>query len=159
MSTPDPVAARIADIKAQGYDLSPVPSLVAAVEAVLKIHRTDERALLCAGCADVWPCQDYRAITAALLGKDDTDPAAEIEPPRTETDCACGDDCPCDANGPDGLCACCRNGDHDGRCGPLGGSTNPTPDCGGPRKPPGATEVWWCDTHREFHGTKEATDG
>lgn len=34
-----------------------------------------------------------------------------------------------------------------------GGSMNPTPDCGGERKPPGATEVWWCDAHREFNGT------
>jgi hypothetical protein len=33
-----------------------------------------------------------------------------------------------------------------------GGSMNPTPDCGGPRKPPGATEVWWCGAHGEFHG-------
>jgi NTP pyrophosphatase (non-canonical NTP hydrolase) len=33
-----------------------------------------------------------------------------------------------------------------------GASTNPTPDCGGPRKPSGSTECWWCDTHREFHG-------
>ena len=42
--------------------------------------------------------------------------------------------------------------------GRRGGSLNPTPDCGGPRKPPGATEVWWCGTHAEFHGA-EASDG
>jgi hypothetical protein len=33
-----------------------------------------------------------------------------------------------------------------------GGSLNPTPDCGYvPRKPEAATEVWWCEAHREFH--------
>ena len=32
-----------------------------------------------------------------------------------------------------------------------GSSTDPTPDCGGPRKPPGATEMWFCAAHREFH--------
>jgi hypothetical protein len=39
------------------------------------------------------------------------------ERPRTETDCACpvGDSCPCQADGEDGLCACCRAGDHNGR--------------------------------------------
>ena len=174
MSDTDPLAAELAAIeyRQENGDLRDFvthdsPRLLAAVEAALKFHQPFTRGdeVLCGACLDSygehdeWPCDEYRAITAALLGKDDTDPAAEIEPPRTETDCACGDDCPCDANGPDGLCACCRNGDHDGRCGPLGGSTNPTPDCGGPRKPPGATVVWWCDTHREFHGTKEATDG
>lgn len=35
----------------------------------------------------------------------------------------------------------------------CGGSLNPTPDCGGERKPPGATELWWCEAHWEFHGT------
>jgi hypothetical protein len=33
-----------------------------------------------------------------------------------------------------------------------GGSLNPTPDCGYlPRKPPAATELWWCGDCREFH--------
>lgn len=32
-----------------------------------------------------------------------------------------------------------------------GNSANPTPDCGGPRKPPAATELWWCGEHGEFH--------
>jgi hypothetical protein len=33
-----------------------------------------------------------------------------------------------------------------------GGSLNPTPDCGYlPRKPPAATECWWCGACREFH--------
>ena len=33
-----------------------------------------------------------------------------------------------------------------------GGSMNPTPDCGSPRKPPGATELWWClGGCNEFH--------
>lgn len=32
-----------------------------------------------------------------------------------------------------------------------GSSLNPTPDCGGPRKPPAAAECWWCNAHGEFH--------
>jgi hypothetical protein len=42
-----------------------------------------------------------------------------------------------------------------------GSSVDPTPDCGGPRKPPGATEMWWCEEHREFHAPagKGGTDG
>jgi hypothetical protein len=37
---------------------------------------------------------------------------------RADTDCACpdGDECPCEADGPDGLCACCRTSDHRGSC-------------------------------------------
>jgi hypothetical protein len=39
---------------------------------------------------------------------------------RADTDCACTaagfDECPCEADGPDGLCACCRDGDHRGSC-------------------------------------------
>lgn len=42
----------------------------------------------------------------------------EIEAPRTDTDCVChGDSCPCEADGPDGLCACCRSGQCNGSCG------------------------------------------
>lgn len=39
------------------------------------------------------------------------------ERPRSETDCVCrlggADECPCEADGPDGLCACCRDDDRD----------------------------------------------
>jgi hypothetical protein len=44
----------------------------------------------------------------------------DVEPPRAETDCRCGSwqpgNCPCEADGPDGLCGCCRDGDHNGSC-------------------------------------------
>jgi hypothetical protein len=44
----------------------------------------------------------------------------ESESPRADTDCICkaggSEDCPCEADGPDGLCACCRTGDHRGSC-------------------------------------------
>lgn len=41
-----------------------------------------------------------------------------------------------------------------------GGSLNPTPDCGyTPRKPPAATELWWCAEHSEFHKPKGNGDG
>jgi hypothetical protein len=43
----------------------------------------------------------------------------ELDPDeRADTDCCCGsgDYCPCDADGPDGMCECCRDGDHNGRC-------------------------------------------
>ena len=40
------------------------------------------------------------------------------EDERAETDCHCpvGDSCPCEADGPDGLCTCCRAGHHSGSC-------------------------------------------
>lgn len=45
--------------------------LLDLVGDLLAIHRRDHhRQPLCAGCADVWPCQDYQAISAALLGQD-----------------------------------------------------------------------------------------
>lgn len=47
----------------------------------------------------------------------DQDPA-DGEPPRAETDCRGSGvyDCPCEADGPDGLCDCCRRGDENGSC-------------------------------------------
>lgn len=45
--------------------------MLAALRALKAIHRPDHhRQPLCAGCVDVWPCQDYRAISAALLGQE-----------------------------------------------------------------------------------------
>lgn len=42
------------------------------------------------------------------------------------------------------------------REGLLGGSLNPTPDCGYvPRRPPAATECWWCGACQEFHEPAE----
>lgn len=40
------------------------------------------------------------------------------ESPRTETDCRGSGiyDCPCEADGPDGLCSCCRSGECNGSC-------------------------------------------
>jgi hypothetical protein len=47
----------------------------------------------------------------------DEDPA-DGEAPRTETDCRGSGiyDCPCEADGPDGLCSCCRSGECNGSC-------------------------------------------
>ena len=43
---------------------------------------------------------------------------ADGEAPRTETDCRGSGiyDCPCEADGPDGLCSCCRSGECNGSC-------------------------------------------
>ena len=78
----------------------------------------------CAGCGVPVPldqCPDRRAISAGLLGKDRADRA--------------------DAIGSQGAIGSRMRGS----------SVDPTPDCGGPRKPPGATEMWFCAAHREFH--------
>lgn len=54
------------------------------------------------------------------MEREDAEPADER--PRTETDCRCsiggGEECPCEADGDDGLCACCRapDGEHRGTC-------------------------------------------
>jgi hypothetical protein len=47
----------------------------------------------------------------------DQDPA-DGEPPRAGTDCRGSGiyDCPCEADGPDGLCGCCRRGEENGSC-------------------------------------------
>lgn len=47
----------------------------------------------------------------------DQDPA-DGEPPRLPTDCRGSGiyDCPCEADGPDGLCSCCRSGERNGSC-------------------------------------------
>jgi hypothetical protein len=53
------------------------PLLLAAVEAVLELHRPLDRGTgtQCQGCAThvtytPWPCPTYQAITAALTGKE-----------------------------------------------------------------------------------------
>lgn len=54
--------------------------------------------------------------------------------PRDESDCRCGGmggECPCEADGGDGLCSCCRNGDCNGSCAAPGqaiASMAPLPD-------------------------------
>ena len=47
----------------------------------------------------------------------DEDPA-DGEAPRIATDCRGSGiyDCPCEADGPDGLCSCCRSGECSGSC-------------------------------------------
>jgi len=46
------------------------------------------------------------------------DNPADGESPSVETDCRGSGiyDCPCEADGPDGLCACCRSGESNGSC-------------------------------------------
>jgi hypothetical protein len=38
---------------------------------------------------------------------------------------------------------------------PSGTAMDPTPDCGGPRYPPGPGDLWYCTDHNEFHKPKE----
>jgi hypothetical protein len=38
---------------------------------------------------------------------------------------------------------------------PSGTSADPTPDCGGPRHPPGPGELWYCTNCEEFHEPKK----
>jgi hypothetical protein len=82
----DPAAAALAQIKDDHIDAyaedntSPVPRLLAAVEAALKQHppiradggNSDE--LLCDKCSFAyrtpWPCGEVAAITAALTGQE-----------------------------------------------------------------------------------------
>ena len=65
---------------------------------------------------------DQGSASARVIG-DGGGETDDPEPPRADTDCACrsgvGDDCPCEADGPDGLCACCRTGEHNGSCVPA----------------------------------------
>lgn len=57
---------------ARGKSADDVPSLVAALEAVLKAHRPSTTDGRCCWCRDAdgqrsaWPCGEYLAITAAL---------------------------------------------------------------------------------------------
>lgn len=59
------------------------PRLLAAVERVLARHKPGDgtaeihtlekgwhSVTACAGCEEPWPCPDYKAISAALLGED-----------------------------------------------------------------------------------------
>lgn len=95
--TPDPVAAALAEIQeragaAAAMDVDvlsafsgvsvggviaasavDVPRLLAAVKAALGFH--ENFSYYCGSCLDAygdrieWPCEEYRAITAALAGK------------------------------------------------------------------------------------------
>jgi hypothetical protein len=67
------------------------------------------------GARSVNPSAELAEVVdrAAMPGQED------VEPPRDESDCRCGPNserCPCEADGDDGLCSCCRNGDCNGRC-------------------------------------------
>jgi hypothetical protein len=46
-----------------------IPSLLTALEAVLKLHHRKQLPI-CETCRVRWPCPEYRAITAALTGKE-----------------------------------------------------------------------------------------
>ena len=61
------VAARLDDCRPLAEAQDDVADLLAAVEAVLALH-PDE---FC-NCRDEYPCRTYRAISAALLGKEGT---------------------------------------------------------------------------------------
>lgn len=106
---------------------SDVPRLLAAVEAVLKVTDPLENETLGGMFMAALHLQVRAAISRALLSEQDS-AADEVEPPRAETDCVCkvggGEDCPCEADGPDGLCACCRTGGHDGSCASPGGEAS-----------------------------------
>ena len=106
---------------------------------------------VCGGCCDdsgereEWPCPTVLAVSAALLGESPGDPEDECEgAPDSEE--------PVIDMGYLSLPAEVQSDAEMHVAERPGGSMNPTPDCGGPRKPPGATEVWWCGPHREFHG-------
>ena len=79
MTAPDPVAAAVAarldDCRPLAEAQGDVADLLAVVEAVLALH--GPVAASSATCARTgvtpWPCPTYRAITAGLLGKEDTD--------------------------------------------------------------------------------------
>jgi hypothetical protein len=119
----DPVGAYLADARfdaeRQGLSDEQAARLLAALEAALAMHSPDLTEAIPYPCKSdpfVWPCPTYRAISAELPGTADD----EAEASRADTDCICksgdGEDCPCEADGPDGLCACCRTGDHRGAC-------------------------------------------
>ena len=82
---PEPLAAELAAIeyRQENGDLRDFVThdssrLLAAVERVLKFHQPFTRGdeALCGACLDSygeheeWPCDEYRAITAELLGKE-----------------------------------------------------------------------------------------
>ena len=119
---------------------SDVPRLLAAVEQVLEVHGSspaildpDSDVRYCTCCGLVYPCQTVQIITSALLGEDEiTEPVIDM--------------------GYLSLPAEVQTGIETAVTFPPGDSMNPTPDCGyQPRKPPAATELWWCARHEEFH--------
>lgn len=87
---PDPVAAYLAEAKERAEQITPACEpdcggepctghdalrLLAAVERVLALHRSDSGESTynkqCGQDGFGWPCPTYRAISAALLGKED----------------------------------------------------------------------------------------
>ena len=53
---------------------SPIPRLLAAIEAILQRHVQDEaEPNWCKFCGHAWPCVDYRETAAALLGEEADD--------------------------------------------------------------------------------------
>lgn len=49
-----------------------VPRLLAAIYAVLKLHRRDHhKTPFCEECGHVWPCSTYRVTTRELTGKEE----------------------------------------------------------------------------------------
>ena len=63
----------------------PVPSLVAALEAVLEHHRPDSGPVPhCIGCGMRSPCPDIQAITAALTRKEAGGEEKPAAPPDTD---------------------------------------------------------------------------
>ncbi len=80
----DPVASFLADVRMQAEDHHLVPGadarrLVAALDRVLAVHRRapghdgKSRCAWCrtsSGVRELWPCGEYQAISAALLGEE-----------------------------------------------------------------------------------------
>lgn len=80
----DPAAARLAEIRERWLPYLGTPyvppgskgdaeALLAALEAALKFHRQvapQFRGKGCIICGGIWPCVQYKAISAALLGEE-----------------------------------------------------------------------------------------
>ena len=91
-------------------------------------YETPGPAACCSDCGDALTVADlngkrYCRVDAGhrlAAGEpvDYDDQPADGEPPRTETGCRGSGiyDCPCEADGPDGLCSCCRSGECNGSC-------------------------------------------
>ena len=79
--TDDPVAARLAEIRERQESgwrdvFGDAPALLAALESVLARHSpdlTEHAPQPCKSDPFTWPCPTYRAIAAALPGRETTD--------------------------------------------------------------------------------------